>query len=156
VLLWVHLAATGLFVGATAGVALFAVPAANRVVAVEERRRRLARALRLYDPLAIALLGIMVMTGAWSVTSIKQDLGQAYFASFGEHLAWKLASAFLTVMAGTYLTMGLGHRLVRSQDFEEPIDERRLAGVLTRLRATAWVTIALTGLTIVVALRGAP
>lgn len=151
-LLFLHLAATGFFAGATAGLALFAVPRARRQREGRRELASLARVFRLYDPLAVGLLGVMVMTGAWSVTSVKQNLGSAYFASFGTHLAWKLSLAFLVVMSGTYLCLGLGHRLVRQHDGGEEIDERRLAGTLRRLRATAWVTVALTAGTILAAL----
>jgi len=153
VLFWLHLVATGLFVGSTAGVALFAVPGASRASDGALRRARLARALRLYDPLAIALLGVMVMTGAWSVTGYKQRLGQAYFATFGSHLAWKLSLAFLVVMAGTYVAMGIGHRVVRAEDGAEPVDEARLAGQMRRLRGAVWTTVLLTLGTIAAALR---
>jgi hypothetical protein len=153
VLLWVHLAATGLFIGATAGLAVFAVPAARRVADAGGRRALLARALRVYDPLAIALLGIMVMTGAWSVTAYKQALGSAYFASFGEQLAWKLALAFLVVLSGTYVTFGLGHRIVRAHDLDDPADPGIVASQMTRLRGAAWATVLLTAGTIAAALR---
>jgi hypothetical protein len=96
----------------------------------------------------------MVMTGAWSVTAYKQSLGQEYFASFGAHLVWKLSAAFLTVMAGTYVTFGLGHRLVRAEDLGDPVDEARLASMMGRLSGAAWATVLLTGITIAIALRG--
>jgi uncharacterized membrane protein len=151
VLLWVHLLSTGVFVGATAALPLFVVPRARRQPEPVARRSSVSRALRIYDPLAIALLGIMVMTGAWSVTGYKQNLGTDYFATFGHHLAWKLGLAFLVVMTGTYVCFGLGHRLVRQEDWGEPVDERKLSGMLSRLSASAWLTVGLTIATIAVA-----
>ena len=74
-----HLLATGLYLGTTAGLALFTVPQARRTADGTARRAALARSLRIYDPLAIALLGVMVMTGAWSITELKQTLGTNYF-----------------------------------------------------------------------------
>lgn len=152
-LFWVHLAATGIFLGATAGLALFTVPQARRTADAGERRRLLVRTLRVYDPLAIALLGVMVMTGAWSITGYKQTLGTSYFADFGAHLVWKLGLAFLVVMAGTYVTFGLGHRLVRQEEWGEEVDAARLAGMTGRLGGAAWLTVALTVATIAVALQ---
>lgn len=151
-LFWIHLVATGLFLGATAGIALFTVPRAARESTAVEKRASLVRTFRVYDPLAIALLGVMVMTGAWSVTGFKQSLGADY-ASFAEHLAWKLALAFLVVMSGTWVTFGIGHRLVRQQEWDEPIDEARMNGLLARLRGAAWTTVLLTIATIAVAAR---
>jgi 4-hydroxybenzoate polyprenyltransferase len=153
VLFWLHILATGLFLGTTAGLALFTVPAVQRIADGDARRRSLARALRIYDPLAIGLLGVMVMTGAWSITALKEAMGSDYFARVGAHLAWKLGFAFLVVMSGTYVAMGIGHRIVRSLDFGDPTDERLLASQATRLRGAAWMTVALTVATVVVALR---
>lgn len=152
-LFWVHLAATGLFAGATAGLALFAVPAARGLGEPLACRARLTRSLRIYDPFAIGLLGVMVMTGAWSVTAYKQSLGQAYFAAYGARLAWKLVLAFLVVLFGTYLSLGLGHRLVRQEDSGEEVDQRVLTALLARLGATAWLTVAFTIATVVAAMR---
>ncbi len=148
-----HLLATGLYLGATAGLALFTVPRARRAADGAAWRTALARSLRIYDPLAIALLGVMVMTGAWSITELKQTLGTSYFADFGAHLVWKLGLAFLVVMSGTYIAFGLGHRLVREDEWGEAVDERKLRGMTSRLAGAAWVTVALTVATIVVAMR---
>ena len=152
-LLRAHLLATGLYLGATAGLALFTVPRARRAADGAAWRTALARSLRIYDPLAIALLGVMVMTGAWSITELKQTLGTSYFADFGAHLVWKLGLAFLVVMSGTYIAFGLGHRLVREDEWGEAVDERKLRGMTSRLAGAAWVTVALTVATIVVAMR---
>ena len=148
-----HLLATGLYLGATAGLALFTVPQARRISDAAARRTALARSLRIYDPLAIALLGVMVMTGAWSITEYKQTLGTNYFADFGAHLVWKLGLAFLVVMSGTYIAFGLGHRLVREDEWGEAPDEPRLRGMTSRLAGAAWITVVLTVATIVVAMR---
>ncbi|MBY0278455.1 hypothetical protein K2Z84_24255 [Candidatus Binatia bacterium] len=148
-----HLLATGLYLGTTLGLALFIVPQARRASDAAASRALLARSLRFYDPLAIALLGVMVMTGAWSVTDYKQTLGTSYFADFGAHLVWKLGLAFLVVMAGTYIAFGLGHRLVREDEWGETVDERRLRSMTARLSGSAWLCVALTIATVVVAMR---
>lgn len=148
-----HLLATGLYLGTTLGLALFIVPQARRTPDASACRALLARSLRLYDPLAIALLGVMVMTGAWSVTDYKQTLGTSYFADFGAHLVWKLGLAFLVVMAGTYIAFGLGHRLVREDEWGEAVDERKLRSMAARLSGSAWLCVALTIATVVVAMR---
>jgi hypothetical protein len=151
VLTWIHLIATGLYLGSTLGIALFAVPRARRQVDLAARRKAVARVMRLYDPAAIALLGVMVMTGAWSVTGYKAALGEQYYASFGVGLAWKLGFAFLVVMSGTYVCFGLGHRLVRQDEWGEPIEEARLRSMLGRLSGAAWTTVLLTLATVWIA-----
>lgn len=149
----VHLLATGLYLGTTAGLALFTVPQARRASDGAATRGALARSLRIYDPLAIALLGLMVMTGAWSITGYKQTLGTSYFADFGTHLVWKLGLAFLVVMSGTYIAFGLGHRLVRQDEWGEEVEEPKLRSMTSRLVGAAWFTVALTVATVVVAMR---
>jgi hypothetical protein len=153
VLFWLHIVATGLFLGATIGLAVFSVRRARAVADPAARRSVLARALRVYDPLAIALLGVMVMTGAYRVTSLKESLGREYFASFGHALVGKLALAFLVVMSGTYLCFGIGHRLVRQDEWGEPVDEQKLGSMIGRLGGAAWATAFLTVVTVVVAFR---
>lgn len=150
-LIWIHLTATGLYLGATAGIALFAVPRALREVEPAAQRRTLARVMRVYDPAAIGLLGVIVMTGAWSITVYKATLGPAYFPAFGAALAWKLGLAFLVVMSGTYLCFGLGHRLVRQDEWDEPADAVHLRSMLGRLRGAAWATVVLTLATVWIA-----
>lgn len=151
-LLWIHLVATGLYVGTTAGLALFAVPSAHRVEEPLRRRRQIARVLRAYDPLAIGLLGVMLMTGAWSITGMKQTLGGAYFESFGQFLAWKLGLAFFVLFFGVYIAMGIGHRIVREDDWSDEVDEKKLASMMRRLSSMSWFTIGLTLATIAVAI----
>ncbi|MDG2305589.1 MAG: hypothetical protein P8R42_13290 [Candidatus Binatia bacterium] len=153
-LLWTHLVATGLYLGATAGLAWFAVPSARRVADPLRRRRQIARVLRAYDPIAIGLLGVMLMTGAWSITGMKQSLGGAYFESFGQFLAWKLGLAFFVLFFGVYISMGIGHRIVREDDWSDEVDdaaEKRLASMMSRIVGMSWFTILLTLATIAVA-----
>ncbi len=150
-LLWIHLVATGLYLGATAALALFAVPSARRVEEPLRRRRQIARVLRAYDPIAIGLLGVMLMTGAWSITGMKQALGGAYFESFGQFLAWKLGLAFFVLFFGVYISMGIGHRIVREDDWSDEVDADKLASMLSRLTGLAWFTVGLTLATIAVA-----
>jgi uncharacterized membrane protein len=151
VLTWIHLVATGLYLGSTLGIALFTLPRARKLADLAARRKFVAQVMRLYDPAAIALLGVMVMTGAWSVTGYKAALGEQYYATFGSGLAWKLGFAFLVVMSGTYVCFGLGHRLVRQDEWGEPLEEARLRSMLGRLSGAAWVTVLLTLATVYVA-----
>lgn len=151
-LLWIHLLATGAFLGATLGLALFTVRHARDASDPRRRRARLAWVLKIYDPFAIALLGMMVMTGAWSITNLKAEMGGAYFASVGAFFATKLTLAFFVVMSGTWVSMGIGHRVVREEQWGEDVDERVLNGRLRRLSGAAWTTVLLTLVTIWISL----
>jgi hypothetical protein len=78
------------------------------------RRQRYASFFSAYNPLSIAALGVVVITGAWSITPYKQGLGPRYFEQIGSALAGKLSLAFLLIMTATWVSFGICHRLVRA------------------------------------------
>ncbi len=112
----------------------------------DELRQRCAVLLRIYSPVAIAALGLVIMTGAWSLTGLKESLGAQYFSAFGRALAVKLALSFLITMLTVGAAMGIGLPIVKQAAFptdqELPPLERRLllfiALLLTSLLLTLW------------------
>ena len=94
--LWLHVLALVTYGGATLALVAIVVPAARGLPDAAAARLALARALRIYDPLAIAALGVLVMTG-------------------------------------TYITFGLGHRIVRAEFGGDPVDATWLTSMTTRL-----------------------
>lgn len=151
-LFWIHLLATGAFIGSTLGLALFTVRHARAATDLRHARARLYKVLRIYDPLAIALLGLMVMTGAWAITDLKAEMGGAYFETIGSFLATKLVLAFFVVMSGTWVSMGIGHRIVREEEWGDDLDEKVLRSRMGRLSGAAWTTVLFTLATVWVSL----
>ncbi|MFQ5666698.1 MAG: hypothetical protein ACE5I7_09730 [Candidatus Binatia bacterium] len=145
--LWLHVLALVAYGGATLGVLVMVLPAARVASDPAARRRVLARALRVYDPLAIAALGVLVMTGAFNLTAYKEALRGEFFARMGWLLVWKLTGAFALIMTGTYITFGLGHRIVRSEMAGEPVDASWLASMSRRLVYAGVLALTLTALT---------
>ncbi len=137
-----HVLAASLTLGLCLGLAFVVVPRSRRLGDAAATRAALASVLKVVDPALIALLGVLVMTGAYQVTGLKQDLGFEYFTSFAQHFASKLGLAFLVVMAGTWLSMGIGHRLVREEGYGEPPEAARINSLAARLRGAA-ITVAL-------------
>ncbi len=131
--LWLHVVALATYGGATVALLAMVVPAAGAFSDPAATRTVLARALRVYDPLAIAALGVLVMTGAFNLTPYKDALRGEFFARVGWLLVWKLSLAFAVVMVGTYITFGLGHRIVRTEMAGEPVDAVWLASMTRRL-----------------------
>jgi len=131
--LWLHVVALVTYGGATLAVVVILLPAANALADPAARRTFLARGLRIYDPLAIAALGVLVMTGASNLTSYKEALRGAFFVRMGWLLVWKLVAAFFVIMVGTYITFGLGHRIVRTEMAGEPLDAPWLESMGRRL-----------------------
>ncbi len=148
-----HVTATGLTLGVSLGIAFLLVPRSRRLGDAGAMRSALTSVLRVVDPLLIGLLGVLVMTGAYSVTGLKQTLGADFFEVVQRYLALKLGLAFLVVMTGTWLAMGLGHRLVRAEGWGDPPDARAIGSMTTRLQAAALLLAALLVTTIVVSLR---
>ncbi len=145
--LWVHVLGLAIYAGATFALLLMVLPAANAQSDPAVRRAVLARALRAYDPLAIAALGLLVMTGAFNLTAYKDALRGEFFARLGWLLAYKLGAAFLLVMTGTYIAFGVGHRIVRTEMAGEPVDEPWLSSMSRRLAYACAVALVLTAIT---------
>ena len=154
--LWLHLLAFATYTGATVVVAFASVPAARREVEPARRLRLLADALRIYDPLSIAALGVIVMTGAFRLTAYKAALRAVFFDRLGAVLAWKLFFSFLLIMVGTYAAFGIGHRLVSMNARQEIVDRRVLAGMETRLQWALSIALALIAVIVWIALAVAP
>lgn len=141
--LWLHVLALATYGGATLAVVVMLLPAANAATDPAARRTILARGLRVYDPLAIAALGVLVMTGAFNLTAYKDAMRGEFFARMGWLLVWKLALAFAVVMVGTYITFGLAHRIVRSELLEDPADAAWLTSMSRRLSYACILVLAL-------------
>lgn len=149
---WVHLLGLATYLGSTLGLVLMVLPAAGQIVDPALQRRILAKALRPYNVLSIGALGVLLMTGASSLTDLKGTM-RADFGRLIWPLAWKLALSFLLINVATYLSFGLAHRLVRAELGQLPVEPEQQASILKRMRGTAWVAVALAGYTTWVGLR---
>jgi uncharacterized membrane protein len=149
---WLHLLAMVVYVGATLGVVVIAVPRARREKDPRRRLAAIAATMRIYDPLAIATLGVLVMTGAFRLTGIKAALRERFFEYVGVTLAWKLLFAFLVINLAAYVAFGIGHRLVVRLHDPEPVPEQWLDAMLKRLQISSIVTLLLVGVVVWISL----
>jgi uncharacterized membrane protein len=145
--LWLHVLGLAVYAGATLALVAMVLPAARAVPEAARQRAILAAGLRVYDPLAIAALGVIVMTGAFNLTAYKDALRAEFFARMGWLLAYKLGLAFLVIMVGTYITFGLGHRIVREEMAGDPVDAARFQSMCRRLAIACALVLALTAAT---------
>ncbi len=141
-LLVVHLLALAVYFGSTVFVALLIEVVGAQASDAVVRRHGYAEIFRVYSPLTIAVLLVIVMTGAWSLTGFKQALGPRYLA-FAVGLLPKLSLAFVLIMNATYLALGVGFRLVRADQGGLPVTEAALRSTKHRLRIALWLTIVL-------------
>ena len=146
--LWVHVLAVVVYGGATLAVVAMVIPAANGAPDAASRRAILVRALRIYDPLAIAVLGVVVMTGASNLTSYKAQMRGEFFARVGWLLVFKLSLAFMVIMVGTYITFGLAHRIVRAEALGDPPDDAWLTSMTRRLSMACILAVVLLAVTV--------
>ena len=101
--------------------------------------------MKLYDPFCIAVLGVMVMSGAFALTDFKDALRERFFEQMGVMLVWKLGITFLLIIAGSYMAFGLGNRLVGRSELEEQPEPKWVSSMLLRIQVTCVVLLALCG-----------
>ena len=118
--LWLHIASLVLYAMATLVVLLFSLTKVRAAATSEERLQLAASAMRVYDPLSLALLGVMIMTGAFSLTDVKDAMRETFFQILGPILMWKLSLTFVLIIFATYLAFGLGNRVVGYADIQTP------------------------------------
>ena len=108
-----HLLASMVYLGGSWFLGAALIPALSKATP-EQRVRVVAAVIRWYHPTSLAALGVLVMTGAFALTSAKAALGPQYFPTLFWLLGPKLLLAFVLVMLSSYQFFGLGLRLVRS------------------------------------------
>jgi len=142
---WFHVGALLLYAAATAVVLVYAIPRARSESDPAARLARAARAMKVYDPLSLAVLGVMVMTGAFALTDYKDALRERFFQQMGIVLSWKLGFTFILIIVAAYLAFGLGNRLVGQTELAEPPSAEWVASMLTRIQITAVLALVLCG-----------
>ena len=155
-LTYVHLTALATYLASLLHLLLIVGPCARAIHDPLEQRRFLAREFRFQNPLSIAALGVVLMTGAFRLTDVKARLGPMFFVQVGRPLMLKLACAFLVINVATYIAFGLAHRLVRAHQGDLPVDGERQSQMLRRLSVAAWLALALVLLTIWISVQTAP
>ncbi len=137
-----HLLSLATYFGATLALVLVFLPAAQAIDDPALQRRVLARGLKPYNILTVGALGVLIMTGASSLTDLKIALGRDY-ARFLWPLVGKLSLTFLLTMVGTYISFGLAHRLVRAELGQLPVEPAIQQGMVRRMAGGAWLALAL-------------
>ena len=152
-LVFCHVVSVIVFLGSTVFLGVAIETMGRSADSPFDRRQRFADLFRAYNPLGIAALGVVVMTGAWLLTPQKESLGNQYFAAVGSNLVTKLGLAFLSIMSATWISFGICHRIVRADQGALPVTNADVSSSLMRLRVAIWTTVAITLATIWVALR---
>jgi uncharacterized membrane protein len=158
ILIWIHILASAAYFGAQFAVVYMLIPAAARAPDEAHRRTSLIAGFRFYNPFTLAMLLVIVITGAMRLTDLKAEMKFDYFAKIGGPLALKLGLAFVIIFLQTYICLGLAFRIGRQEEIAahgdgEPFTVEQVNSILARIRAMAWVTIVLTAITVLVSLK---
>jgi uncharacterized membrane protein len=154
-LLWVHLLGLAVYFGSGVTLIVVLLPMARQIAATPDKQRFLAQGLKLYNPLSIGALGVVLMTGAFNLTSYKALLGRRFFELLGGVLGLKLLLVFLLINVSAAVSLGMGHRIVRTELRGEAIEPERLTALVKRMQIftivalllTAWIVWVSLGLT---------
>ena len=142
--LWLHLLGLAVYFGSGVTLVVVLLPMAAQIAAAPDKQRFLAQGLRLYNPLSIGALGVALMTGAFNLTSYKAMLGRRFFVLLGGVLGLKLLLVFLLINVSAAASLGMGHRIVRTELRGEALAPERLAGLVKRMQIFTIVALALT------------
>ena len=151
--LFLHLVAFALYMGSTAAMLIIIPSVVGREAEPARRLRVLAALFRIYDPFVIAALGVLVMTGAFSLTGYKAALRGGFFNQIGSLLVWKLFFAFLLINVAAYMAFGIGHRVVRFADADELPEPAWVDSMMKRWRSSAVLALILTAMVLWVAMQ---
>lgn len=132
-----HFLSLALYLGFVAALWSILLPAARALDDRKSSAEFLVRGLRIYNPIQIALLGVLVLTGASQVTELKDLYRESYAVKFGGILGVKLLVSFIVIMLGTYQCLGVGHRFVRLYESDANAAVERLPSTIKKLAAAA-------------------
>jgi uncharacterized membrane protein len=150
---WLHLVALVVYLGAVFGFWFVLLPIVRSLQSHETRAHLLARGLKFYNPLQVGALGILLFSGAFQLTELKEAYRETFVQQLGYALGVKLSLAFLVVLFSVYQSMGIGHRFVKRFEGGEPLDEQEIDGVLRRLTSANWLIVPLALMTLWFGLR---
>ena len=145
-LLYLHLAATMVYVGGLVTVGGILLPVMRRTPDPRQGREMVIRVIRIFHPVSLLCLGVLVMTGASSLTDFKVRWGLRYFADLYSVLGPKLLLVFVLILVSTYQFFGVGLRLARMWDGQyqgQPADPVRMSRLFRHLTVCVWVNILL-------------
>lgn len=131
---WLHVLSLTVYLGCLFGLWLMLLPAASALERHESKLEFLARGLKLYNPLQVGALGILLFTGAFQLTDLKAAYRELFVKQLGYTLGLKLFFAFFLVIFSVYQSMGIGHRFVKRYEGGDPVTRGELDSIIRRLK----------------------
>ena len=152
VLSYLHLVLALLYLGGMVFTGGVLIPSARGLRDGRKSLRATSQVVKVLHPVLLGSLGLLILTGAAMVTSLKAALGDRYFSQLFATLGPKLLVVFILALLNSYQFFGLGLPLSRSipEVTEGPMrmPQERVTAMLTlmgRLQGCAWAAAALGG-----------
>jgi hypothetical protein len=111
------------------------LPATSTFENHQHKVQFLARGLKLYNPLKIGALGVLLFTGAFQLTDLKAAYRELFVKQLGYNLGIKLFVAFFLVLFSVYQSMGIAHRFVKRHEGADTITSQELDSVIRKLKS---------------------
>ena len=150
---WLHLVALIAYVGAVVGLWVILLSATSALDAQDDRVQLLARGLKLYNPLQVGSLGILLFTGAFELTDLKAAYRELFTKQLGYNLGIKLFFAFFLVLFSVYQSMGIGHRFVKRHESGDRVTPQEFDSTLRKLKSSNGLILILALITLWLGLR---
>ena len=150
---WLHLIALAVFLGAVLGLWMMLLPAASILRNDRDKVEFLARGLKIYNPVQIGALGVLLFTGAFQLTELKAAYRELFIKQMGYNLSIKLCLAFALVLCIVYQSMGIAHRFVKQHESGNAVTTRELSSIVKKLKSANGLILILALLTLWFGLR---
>ena len=152
VLSYLHLVLALLYLGGMVFTGGVLIPSARGLRDGRKSLQATSQMVKVVHPVLLGSLGLLILTGAAMLTTLKAALGDRYFSQLFATLGPKLLVVFILALLNSYQFFGLGLPLSRSisEVADEPMrmPQERMTALLTlmgRLQGCAWAAAALGG-----------
>ena len=150
---WLHLIALAVYVGAVVCLWAMLLPATSSLENHKDKVSFLARSLKLYSPIQIGALGVLLFTGAFQLTDLKAAYRELFVKQLGYNLGIKLSVAFFLVLFSVYQSMGIAHRFVKRAEAGDMITSQEFDSIVVKLRSSNGLLLILALITLWFGLR---
>ena len=150
---WLHLIALAVYLGCVISLWIILLPATAKLDDNKNQHQFLARSLRLYNPVQIGALGVLLFTGAFQLTDLKAEYRELFVKQLGYNLAIKLSVAFFLVLFSVYQSMGIAHRFVKRNDAGDNLTSEEFVSIIRKLKSLNGIILMLALITLWFGLR---
>jgi uncharacterized membrane protein len=150
---WLHVIALTVYLGAVVALWVMLLPAASALDDHDDRTQFLIRGLKLYNPIQIGALGVLLFTGAFQLTDLKAAYRELFVKQLGYNLGIKLLVTFFLVLLSVYQCMGIAHRLVKRHEGGDRFAPVEIDSTIRKLKSMNWLILILALITVWFGLR---